>query len=150
MNEDIKDAPAEDLADVIVAPVPRSKEDIDALKKNWENDSCWDIWNTEGFEAHIDELKAYQQEMEALWAKQRKTQYEKKLNDFSELGLHKKFTIDSSTSVMRVVGGWIYTFTSEAKAYESEPSSVAISSVFVPKSDAAELRQMIKELIETY
>lgn len=150
MSEYIKDVPAEDVADVVVAPAPRSKEDIEALKKNWEDDNCWDIWNTEGFEAHIDELKAYQQEMEALWAKQRKTQYEKKLNNFSELGLHEKFTIDSSTSVMRVVGGWIYTFTSEAAAYESEPSSVAISSVFVPKSDAAELRQMIKELIETY
>ena len=46
----------------------RSADDIQSLKKNWANDPCWDIEDTEGFEAHYDELKVYRLEMEAKWS----------------------------------------------------------------------------------
>ncbi len=44
--------------------VIRSREDIDELKQAWLADGCWDIEETEGFEAHFDELKAYREEMD--------------------------------------------------------------------------------------
>lgn len=37
----------------------KSKEEIDQLKANWLADACWDIEDTEGFEDHRDELKAW-------------------------------------------------------------------------------------------
>lgn len=46
----------------------RSKEEIHSLKKSWLSDPCWDIYDTEGFEAHKEELKAFQKETELQWA----------------------------------------------------------------------------------
>jgi len=37
----------------------RTPEEIDQLKSNWAHDPCWDIEDTEGFEAHYEELKAW-------------------------------------------------------------------------------------------
>jgi len=44
--------------------MPKTREEIEALKANWFNDAYWDIETTEGFEDHKDELLAYRQEME--------------------------------------------------------------------------------------
>lgn len=38
----------------------RTPEEIEKLKHNWSCDPCWDIYETEGFEAHREELKAWQ------------------------------------------------------------------------------------------
>ena len=50
---------------------PRTPEDIEKLKANWLSDPCWDIENTEGFEAHHEELfafrKEYEGKQEAIW-----------------------------------------------------------------------------------
>lgn len=43
----------------------KSADDIEALKQNWRFDPCWDIEETEGFEAHRAELKAYRERVEA-------------------------------------------------------------------------------------
>lgn len=43
----------------------RSNEEVERLKQNWMNDPCWDIENTEGFEAHHDELLAFSKEHKA-------------------------------------------------------------------------------------
>ena len=43
----------------------RTKDEICRLKTNWCSDPCWDIEETEGFEAHYDELLAYRKEIEA-------------------------------------------------------------------------------------
>lgn len=45
----------------------KTREQIDALKKNWRYDPCWDIEDTEGFEEHKEELLAYRLEVEGQW-----------------------------------------------------------------------------------
>lgn len=45
----------------------RTNADVEALKRSWFNDPHWDIEDTEGFEAHYDELKAYHDECSAEW-----------------------------------------------------------------------------------
>ena len=45
----------------------KTKKAIDKLKRSWESDPCWDIEDTEGFEAHREELAKYRKEMEHKW-----------------------------------------------------------------------------------
>jgi hypothetical protein len=45
----------------------KNREEIEALKQDWHADPCWDIEETEGFEAHREELEAYRLECEAAW-----------------------------------------------------------------------------------
>lgn len=40
---------------------------IEQLKKNWLVDPCWDIENTEGYEAYHDELLKFRLEKEQEW-----------------------------------------------------------------------------------
>jgi hypothetical protein len=44
------------------APVIRSPTEIEALKRNWTSDPCWDLAATEGFEAHREELQQFSDE----------------------------------------------------------------------------------------
>ena len=46
----------------------RTASEIFNLKKNWEDDPCWDIETTEGFEAHREELLAFRLQQEKEWA----------------------------------------------------------------------------------
>lgn len=50
----------------------RTPEEIEQLKKNWMQDPCWDIEDTEGFEEHYEELKAWHEEYRA--ERERKSQ----------------------------------------------------------------------------
>lgn len=43
----------------------KTPEEIEDLKRRWLSDPCWDIENTSGFEAHVEELKAYRLDIEA-------------------------------------------------------------------------------------
>ena len=43
----------------------RTPVEIEALKKNWLQDPCWDIEDTEGFEAHREELLTWRKEYQA-------------------------------------------------------------------------------------
>lgn len=45
----------------------KTQNEIDALKKSWMKDPCWDIYSTEGFEEHSEELKMFQEEQERKW-----------------------------------------------------------------------------------
>lgn len=45
----------------------KTQNEIDALKKSWMKDPCWDIYSTEGFEEHSEELKTFQEEQERKW-----------------------------------------------------------------------------------
>jgi hypothetical protein len=45
-----------------------TRDEIENLKLNWKRDPCWDLWTTEGFEEHEEELKAFQEEQAAEWA----------------------------------------------------------------------------------
>lgn len=42
----------------------KTKEEIRDLCEQWASDPCWDIEETEGFEAHFSELLAYRQKYE--------------------------------------------------------------------------------------
>ena len=48
----------------------KTPSEIAALKMDWKQDPCWDIEDTEGFEAHYDELKAFSLEMRAIWKRE--------------------------------------------------------------------------------
>lgn len=50
----------------------KTREEIEHLKENWFADPCWDIENTEGFEAHRMELLTYRLACELEW-KQKET-----------------------------------------------------------------------------
>lgn len=47
----------------------KTREEIEALKRDWKNDPDWDIEDTAGFEAYRDELKAFSDKCEAEWEK---------------------------------------------------------------------------------
>ena len=38
---------------------PRTSDEIAKLKQDWAKDPCWDLHETEGFEAHTEELRLY-------------------------------------------------------------------------------------------
>lgn len=45
----------------------RTRKEIDDLKNDWLLDPCFDLWDTEGFEDHLDELRAFQEKQELIW-----------------------------------------------------------------------------------
>ncbi len=47
------------------AAARKTDAEVAALKANWKADPCWDIEDTEGFEAHYDELLAFRKAYEA-------------------------------------------------------------------------------------
>lgn len=47
--------------------MPKTREEVEALKIGWRRDPCWDIEDTDGFEEHKDELLAFHQACEAEW-----------------------------------------------------------------------------------
>lgn len=47
---------------------PRTIKEIEALKANWVKDPCWDIEDTEGFELHREELRAFNQQKQKEWS----------------------------------------------------------------------------------
>jgi len=49
----------------------KTQGEINNLKAQWRHDPCWDIEDTEGFEAHYDELIAYRIETEKTWREER-------------------------------------------------------------------------------
>ena len=58
-----------------------TRQDIEKLKKDWLKDPCWDIEDTEGFEACREELRVYREEQEAIWdAQAEKRIIEKRVN----------------------------------------------------------------------
>lgn len=61
----------EDSTPDSVTPILRTREEIEDLKREWMMDSIWDIENTEGFEAHHDELLAFSLEMCKYWNQKR-------------------------------------------------------------------------------
>ena len=48
-----------------LTPATRTPEEIDALKRQWKDDPCWDIEVSTGFEAHYEELRAWRIDFEA-------------------------------------------------------------------------------------
>lgn len=46
-------------------------QEIEQLKNNWLADPCFDLYDAEGFEAHRDELKTFQDAKENEWDRRR-------------------------------------------------------------------------------
>lgn len=46
----------------------KTREEIEALKRNWKADPIWDIETTEGFEDHKDELLQFSKECIKTWS----------------------------------------------------------------------------------
>lgn len=46
-------------------------DEIERLKRDWKDDPCWDLENTEGYEAYREELRAFRLATEAAWERQR-------------------------------------------------------------------------------
>jgi len=47
--------------------VTRTEQELNDLKRSWKNDPCWDIEDTEGFEAHYSELVNFKIEAIQAW-----------------------------------------------------------------------------------
>ena len=47
-------------------------EELEALKRNWVQDPCWDIEDTEGFEDYYEELLAFRLDMEQQWEQKKR------------------------------------------------------------------------------
>ena len=58
-----------------------TRQEIERLKKEWLQDACWDIEDTEGFEEHRAELLAFRLETEADWESQEE---EKRLSNIEQ------------------------------------------------------------------
>ena len=54
----------------------KTQLEIDALKRSWQRDPCWDIEETEGFEEHKEELLTFRKETEAQWATARQKRHD--------------------------------------------------------------------------
>ena len=60
----------------------RSEQDIEKLKRDWQNDPCWDIEETEGFEDHYAELLSFRLEKERKWKEVAKEKLKKKASEY--------------------------------------------------------------------
>lgn len=56
----------------------KTNQEIEALKKNWKADPCWDIEDTKGFEDHRMELIEYRMQMQAEWITQEEERIEER------------------------------------------------------------------------
>lgn len=65
----------------------KTKEEIEKLKRDWKSDPCWDLWDTEGFEEHEEELRAYQKQCEEEWEIERQKEETKIDQKAEELGV---------------------------------------------------------------
>ena len=54
----------------------KTQEEINELKRQWEQDPVWDIEDTEGFEDYASDLLAYRKQKEIEWEKQRQEEIE--------------------------------------------------------------------------
>ncbi|MGE5619567.1 MAG: hypothetical protein ACM3US_09955 [Sphingomonadaceae bacterium] len=72
------------VAEEVQIPRIRSREEIEYLKGQWESDPTWDLEETEGFEAHREELAAFAAAKKAEWEAQEKARRERRME---ELGI---------------------------------------------------------------
>ncbi|QFT55607.1 hypothetical protein [Microbulbifer sp. THAF38] len=111
----------------------RSQAAIDRLKQAWIKDPCWDIYDAEGFEAHREELEAYQKEMELKWEQQRKERINRRMESLYSLELGEEVGINGRYFI-RVPGGWVMEKTKMSGVY-GEINDVSVAAVFIPLSN---------------
>ena len=64
----------------------RTAEEIQELKLDWHGDPCWDIEDTEGFEAHHEELLQYRLEVERAGMERWRRELEEKAEQLGAPG----------------------------------------------------------------
>ena len=64
--------------------MPKTREQIENLKENWLNAPCWDISDTDGYEDHYDELKAFEDAQNAKWESQAQDRKEQAIKQLKE------------------------------------------------------------------
>ena len=64
----------------------KTRKQVESLKKNWLNDPCWDIYETEGYQEYRDELLTFQTNILQEW---RAKQYNKIYDFASSLGIER-------------------------------------------------------------
>lgn len=97
------------LPDADEMPEPRTAAEIVELKRNWLNDPCWDIEDTEGFEYHYMELRRWREALED----ERRVQ---EINRVTTRGAHLGFTYDQ----MRFIEGMERRIASLERALEGK------------------------------
>jgi hypothetical protein len=60
--------------------IPTRKQ-VERLKKEWEWDPIWDLFDTDGFEHYKEELKEHQQKMQVFWYQEAEAKRQKKAEE---------------------------------------------------------------------
>ena len=116
----------------------KTQDEIEALKKSWRRDRAWNIEETEGFEAHREELYEYRQQYEAECEQNEKNRLQRLKKVWYELTLNETARLDNYTSITRVPGGWIYTETmcsKESSSRDYDDAEFVMNTVFIPYSN---------------
>ena len=56
----------------------RSQFEVFQLREQWKDDPSWDIEDTEGFEAHREELLVFRKDCETAWEQEEAARLEKR------------------------------------------------------------------------
>lgn len=64
----------------------RTRAEIENLKAQWATDPIWDLEDTEGFEAHREELAQYAEEMIDKWDREYAERLRQKADDLGVPG----------------------------------------------------------------
>lgn len=83
----------------------KTDKEIQDLFEQWKRDPVWDLWATDGFEGHKEQLEQMQKEQQELWAKQaakKAMAYTEKIAGQSYLALKIQATelLDESTKLL--------------------------------------------------
>lgn len=110
-----------------------SREDVENLKASWAKDGCWDIEETEGFEAYREELLAFAREKGA----QRQAERDQKVAQYA--GKH-GVSIESANLMMSL----------EDLAYDNTSSAVRSFRKFFQRAgvspDSDELENLVEDI----
>ncbi|WP_445360549.1 hypothetical protein ACJJIL_19235 [Microbulbifer sp. EKSA005] len=111
----------------------RSAAEVEKLKQDWKKDPCWDLYDTEGFEANREELEAYQHEQEQKWQQEHEQRQIEERKALYGMGLGESIEINGRIFV-RVPGGWVLETTGEnSRVYGVKVR--AIAAVLIPFSN---------------
>jgi len=64
----------------------KTEKEIRDLKRCWRNDPCWDIEDTEGFEAHKQELLAFRLQCKKEWDEAYNARLDEKAKELGCIG----------------------------------------------------------------
>ena len=65
----------------------KRRSEVEELKRQWLEDPCWDIEETEGFEEYKEELLRFRLYQEKAWNEEENREEIEKMNKAKKLGL---------------------------------------------------------------